>query len=70
LSCSTPSYAEPSSRSATPGVVCSFDTDSFEPLETVETGLGAHTCGWDPDGQALYVFCPSTSRALLFEESG
>jgi DNA-binding beta-propeller fold protein YncE len=51
-----------------PGVVCSFDTDQLEPLDTVDTEQGAHTCGWDPDDRCLYVFCPTSSRALLFEE--
>lgn len=51
-----------------PGVVCSFDTEKLEPLETVETEPGAHTIGWDPDGRALYVFAPGSVGALVFEE--
>jgi hypothetical protein len=51
-----------------PGVVCSFDTDRLEPLETVETEPGAHTLGWDPDDRCLYVFCPASGGALVFEE--
>ena len=53
-----------------PGVVCSFDCDRLEPLEQVETEPGAHTCGWDPDGRCLYVFCPDRRGALVFEERG
>ena len=51
-----------------PGVVCSFDTERLEQLETVETETGAHTAGWDPDGRRLYVFCPESSGAAVFEE--
>jgi DNA-binding beta-propeller fold protein YncE len=51
-----------------PGVVCSFDTRLLELAETVPTERGAHTLGWDPDGRALYVFCPETGGAAVFEE--
>jgi DNA-binding beta-propeller fold protein YncE len=51
-----------------PGVVCSFDSDRIEPLETVATEQGAHTLGWDPDGRCLYVFCPERGGALVLEE--
>jgi DNA-binding beta-propeller fold protein YncE len=50
------------------GVVCSFDTERLEQLETVETEVGAHTTGWDPDGRRLYVFCPDSGGAMVFEE--
>jgi hypothetical protein len=51
-----------------PGVVCSFDSERLEPLEIVETEHGAHTIGWDPDGRCLYVFCPASGGAMVFEE--
>jgi DNA-binding beta-propeller fold protein YncE len=51
-----------------PGVVCSFDTERLEPLETIETEAGAHTTCWDPDGRCLYVFCPSSCGAALYKE--
>lgn len=51
-----------------PGVVCSFDSDRLEHLETVETETGAKTTGWDPDGRCLYVFCPGSGGAAVFEE--
>ena len=51
-----------------PGVVCSFDSNCFEQLETVATERGAHTMGWDPDGRCLYVFCPERCGALVLEE--
>jgi len=51
-----------------PGLVCSFDSDRLEHIETVETEQGAHTIGWDPDGRCLYVFCPESGGAMVFEE--
>ena len=51
-----------------PGVVCSFESDRLEALETVETEQGAHTTGWDPVGRCLYVFCPGSGGAQVFEE--
>src|SRR5207248_2686528 len=52
-----------------PGVVCSFDTAAeLELLETVNTEEGAHTTGGDPDRRRLYVFCPASSGAAVYEE--
>ena len=51
-----------------PGLVCSFDSDRLAPLETVETEVGAHTSGWDPVDRCLYVFCPASGGAAVFEE--
>jgi DNA-binding beta-propeller fold protein YncE len=51
-----------------PGVVCSFDSERLELLETVETEPGAHTTGWDPVGRCLYVFCAASRGAMVFEE--
>ncbi len=51
-----------------PGVVCSFGSDRLEALETVETEQGAHTTGWDPVGRCLYVFCPGSGGAQIYEE--
>jgi len=51
-----------------PGVVCSFDSERLELLETVETEGGAHTTGWDPAGRCLYVFCPGSGGAQVYEE--
>jgi DNA-binding beta-propeller fold protein YncE len=53
-----------------PGVVCSFDTGRLVQLETVATEAGAHTIGWDPDGRCLYVFCPGSGGAAVYEERG
>jgi hypothetical protein len=49
-----------------PGVVCSFDAELLEELETIETETGAHTTCWDPDGRSLYVFCPSSGGAAVY----
>ena len=51
-----------------PGLVCSFDSERLEQLETVETEQGAHTIGWDPISQCLYVFCPASGGAAVYEE--
>jgi len=51
-----------------PGVVCSFDSERLVLLETVETERGAHTTGWDPVGHCLYVFCPGSGGAQVYEE--
>jgi hypothetical protein len=51
-----------------PGVVCSFDSDRLEPVQVVETEPGAHTIGWDPERRCLYVFCPASGSAMVFEE--
>jgi DNA-binding beta-propeller fold protein YncE len=53
-----------------PGVVCSFDSGRLEQLETVQTERGAHTSGWDPVDRCLYVFCPASGGAAVFEERG
>jgi DNA-binding beta-propeller fold protein YncE len=53
-----------------PGLVCSFDSDRLEQLETIESEPGAHTIGWDPDGRGLYVFCPESCGAKVFEGRG
>ena len=51
-----------------PGLVCSFDTKRLEQLETIETERGAHTSCWDPISQCLYVFCPASGGAAIYEE--
>ncbi|HYZ76482.1 MAG TPA: hypothetical protein VE596_03825 [Gaiellaceae bacterium] len=53
-----------------PGVVCSFDSERLEPVETIETEPGAHTSGWDPIDGSLYVFCPGSGGGAVYEERG
>lgn len=52
-----------------PGVVQSFDTRTLRHLETIETEEGAHTIGWDPDLRRLWVFAPSSSGAIVYEDA-
>jgi DNA-binding beta-propeller fold protein YncE len=51
-----------------PGLVCSFDTAELRLVEIVTTEAGAHTMGWDPDRRRLWVFCPRSHGAAIFEE--
>ena len=51
-----------------PGLVCSFDSERLEQLETVETDPGAHTICWDRTDRCLYVFCPASGGAAVYEE--
>ena len=51
-----------------PGAVCSFDSEQLVALETVETEPGAHTTCWDPASRSLYVFCPASSGAAVYED--
>jgi DNA-binding beta-propeller fold protein YncE len=51
-----------------PGLVCIFDSERLEQLESVETEQGAHTSCWDPISQCLYVFCPASGGAAVYEE--
>jgi len=51
-----------------PGLVCGFDSERLEQLETVETEAGAHTTCWDPVAHCLYVFCPGSGGAAVYEE--
>ena len=51
-----------------PGLVCSFDTDRLALVEIVETEPGAHTLGWDSVTRCLYVFCPQSCGAAVYEE--
>jgi DNA-binding beta-propeller fold protein YncE len=51
-----------------PGLVCCFDSERLEQVETVATERGAHTIGWDGEGGCLYVFCPESGGAALYEE--
>lgn len=51
-----------------PGVVASFHTERLEHLETIETEPGAHTTGWDPVARRLFVFCPRSGGAAVYED--
>jgi DNA-binding beta-propeller fold protein YncE len=51
-----------------PGTVSVIDDRTLDVLETVPTGPGAHTIGWDPDRRALYAFLPESTSAAVFVE--
>lgn len=51
-----------------PGTVSVIDDRSLHVLETVSTGPGAHTIGWDPDRRSLYAFCPESLDVEVFTE--
>ncbi len=51
-----------------PGLVSTFDTGGLVHLETIETEAGAHTTGWDSVARRLYVFCPGSCGAAVYEE--
>jgi hypothetical protein len=51
-----------------PGLVCNFDSAELRLVEIVTTEAGAHTMGWDPDHRRLWVFCPRSHGAAIFEE--
>jgi hypothetical protein len=53
-----------------PGLVSSFDSGRLAPLGTIKTEQGAHTTGWDPVGRSLYVLCPTSGGAAIYEEHG
>jgi hypothetical protein len=52
-----------------PGIVCSFDTVRLTALGSAETERGAHTTCWEPTSRRLYVFCPESSGAAVYEDA-
>jgi serine/threonine protein kinase, bacterial len=53
---------------AEPGSISSFDTGRLRHVETVTTERGAKTTGWDPRARRLFVFCPGSCSAAVYEE--
>jgi len=53
-----------------PGLVCSFNSERLEQIETIETEHGAHTTCWDAIDRCLYVFSPASGGAAVYEEHG
>lgn len=51
-----------------PGSVTVVDTAALSIVETVATEPGAHTLGWDSTHRTLYVFCPESGGAALYEQ--
>jgi DNA-binding beta-propeller fold protein YncE len=56
--------------SGDPGVIDVFDIHSLTFIESVPTGPGAHTFGFDPDRSKVYALLPETHTALVFEDKG
>lgn len=52
-----------------PGLVSVFHSWPLEYVETIETEPGAHTTCWDPLGRSLYVFCPASCGAAIYEDT-
>jgi hypothetical protein len=50
-----------------PGSVTVVDTLALKVVETIATEPGAHTLGWDATHRTLYVFCPESGGAALFQ---
>ncbi len=51
-----------------PGVIDVIDTDTMLLVETVGSGIGAHTSAFDQDRQRLYVFRPESCDAAIYEK--
>ena len=51
-----------------PGVVDVLDTGRLTLVEQLKTEVGAHTVAFDNLRQRLFVFLPTSCRALVFEE--
>jgi DNA-binding beta-propeller fold protein YncE len=52
-----------------PGIVCTFDTELLTEIGTTDTERGAHTSCWEPASRRLYVFCPGSSGASVYEDA-
>ena len=52
-----------------PGVVEVFDTDAMKRIQTVKTERGAHTIGFSPVTDRIYVFMPEAHRAAIYADS-
>lgn len=49
-----------------PGVIDVFETDSLKRIETVSTGKGAHTIGFDAIRNKVYAFLPESHCASVY----
>jgi DNA-binding beta-propeller fold protein YncE len=49
-----------------PGTIDVFDTDTIKRVQTVKTEEGAHTIGYNPEGDKVYAFLPETHRASIY----
>lgn len=53
-----------------PGVLQSIDTGAGRVVETIATGRGAHTLGFDAEREHVYAFLPGPHAAAVFAEAG
>jgi DNA-binding beta-propeller fold protein YncE len=51
-----------------PGVIDVFDTASLKLIETVATGRGAHTLGYDRQRNKVYAFLPQSHSAAVYAD--
>jgi DNA-binding beta-propeller fold protein YncE len=51
-----------------PGTIEVFDTDRVERIQTVPTGLGAHTIAFEAATNGVTAFLPESHSALVFED--
>jgi hypothetical protein len=51
-----------------PGVIDVFDTGSMKLIETVSTGQGAHTIGFDSLHNRVYAFLPENHSANIYDD--
>jgi DNA-binding beta-propeller fold protein YncE len=51
-----------------PGVIDVFDTESMKLIETVSTGQGAHTIGFDSLHNRVYAFIPENHSANIYDD--
>jgi DNA-binding beta-propeller fold protein YncE len=51
-----------------PGVIDVFDTESMQRIEVISTEKGAHTIGFDPDHNKVYVFLPKAHCAAVYRD--
>ena len=51
-----------------PGVMDVFETDGLQRLDKIRTAKGAHTLGFDPAQNKVYVFEPETHSAAVYSD--
>jgi hypothetical protein len=52
-----------------PGVLQSIDTGAGRVAETIPTGKGAHTFGFDAEREYVYALLPEAHAAAIFAEA-
>jgi DNA-binding beta-propeller fold protein YncE len=51
-----------------PGVIDIFDTTTMQRVGTIPTEKGAHTIGFNPDGNQIYALLPLSHRVQVYED--